>query len=161
MMSTTVTVIAPRLNCCRNLTHGVSSPKTLRNFSVPPRYSYCTATKASKSPDRIFAAAPGISSVSSPRTSLVAELAKSGPYGDAFWRELLHPRADEYAEPLIDQGLVPSDARNAIQTDTRMSSGAGTSGVPVHDHSRIHRLLPEQSGNGIVPMPAEFGEAGT
>jgi hypothetical protein len=55
---------------------------------------------------------------------LVAELAKSGPYGDAFWRELLHPRADEYAEPLIDQGLVPSNARNAIQTGTRMSSGA-------------------------------------
>jgi N-methylhydantoinase B len=60
MMSTTVTVIAPRLNCYRNLTHGVSSPKTLRNFSAPPRYSYCTATNASKSPDRIFAAAEDI-----------------------------------------------------------------------------------------------------
>jgi len=72
MMSTTVTVITPRLNCYRNLTHGVSSPKTLRNFSAPPRYSYCTATKASKSPDRIFAAAPGISSVSSPKNKVYA-----------------------------------------------------------------------------------------
>jgi hypothetical protein len=30
------------------------------------------------------------------------ELVKSSPYGDAFWCELQHPRADEYAEPVKD-----------------------------------------------------------
>jgi hypothetical protein len=64
LMSTTVTVIAPRLQL-------LPQPDS-RKFSVPPRYSYCTATKASKSPDRIFAAAPGISSVSSPKNKVYA-----------------------------------------------------------------------------------------